>query len=404
MKYFTGKGFSLFSGERSLREMKNLEWIFIVIHSIGVPVSLVMSWLHRPDAFGEMAVIAALLAMCNVIAGVSNYSIKSIPAQQRLSMVTLILLGVFAWSLILYLANDPYTSAYTGFVIVIIEGAWRFGFIGSMVTGLIFVIGFSAATFFYQSELDKEFNVSGYIFWTVIMLLIALAMGLIAEETRRERRRNALLISERTILSERNRIARDLHDTVLKTLHGLSLESYALKKHLPPHNAERAEYMAGICKRSSQEIRDTIFELRGEQESEGIIAQLSTMVKKWGDTAGTSTRFSHFGDDRILSLVTTHNIREVLSEALLNISKHAASSKTSVLVEIRHGEMRMEIKDNGKGIDSWEGDLYAIASDGKFGILGMKERVEQLNGQFSIDSGEGTRLLISIPLLAGGDS
>ncbi len=398
MKYLT----PIFSGERSLPALKNLEWIFIGIHSIGVPVILVMAWLHRPDSFTSMAVIAVLLFAYNVIAGFLNYSIRSVAGQQRLSMLTLIVLGVFAWVLIFYLLDDPNTSAYAGFFVILIEGAGRFGLIGSMLMGVVFVIGFSIAMVFREAEYDLEFNLPGYVFWTVIMMFTAFTMGLIAEETRRERRRNVLLVKERTIATERSRIARDLHDTVLKTLHGLALEAHALRKRLPPHGAERVEYIEGVCRRSSQEIRDVIYELRGEEEEEGIGTQISRMLKAWGEDTGMNIKFSISGSDLSLPLMVTHNIRGVLSEALLNIHKHASASRVNVSVEIIHGEMRLEIEDDGRGIDCWDGDLYAIAHDGKFGILGMKERVEQLNGQFSIDSGKGTRLLILIPLLLEG--
>ena len=72
----------------------------------------------------------------------------------------------------------------------------------------------------------------------------------------------------------------------------------------------------------------------------------------------------------------------------------------SVSLELLPGEVRLEIADNGKGIGYSGGQVYEVAAKGKYGILGMKERVEQLNGQFSIDSRDGTRLLISVPLVS----
>ena len=96
--------------------------------------------------------------------------------------------------------------------------------------------------------------------------------------------------------------------------------------------------------------------------------------------------------------MASHNLRNVLSEALENIRKHAHASKASVTIELQPGEVRLEIADDGKGISYPPGEVYTLASKGKYGMIGMKERVEQINGQFSIDTSHGTRLMISVPL------
>ncbi|MBT4510855.1 MAG: sensor histidine kinase [Chloroflexi bacterium] len=220
------------------------------------------------------------------------------------------------------------------------------------------------------------------------------------EETRRERRRSERLIRERTLLDERHRIARDMHDTVLKTLHGLALESHALKKHMDsPVALAKIEYLQGVCQRSSQEIRDIIYELRSEAEDEGIASQMSRLVETWSNATGIETEFSASGNDRSLPLIASYNLRNVLSEALVNIHKHAAASHVDIAIELLPGELRLEIEDNGKGLGNLVDDVYGSVAKGKYGIVGMKERVEQLNGQFTIESNRGTRLVITVPFI-----
>jgi len=401
MERYFSKNLSTLSGGRSLKELKDLEWIFIGIHSLGVPTAIVMAFLHAPSSAITVSIIAALLAAWSVAAALLNYRIASVEGQVSLGIVTQILIVLFAWALVFQVVSGENTAAYGGFAVVIIEGAVRFGLRGSLVMGIAFALGLVAAMEYREWHYGLQFNIRGYFFWAVLSFIIALAVGFVTEETIRERRRIERLVRERTLLEERNRIARDLHDTVLKTLHGLALEAHALKKQVnSPAALERTDYIRGVCQRTSQEIRDIISELRSENVDEGIASLMSRMAESWSKATGIKTEFAVSGSDRPLSLITSYNLRNVLSEALLNVQKHASASQVSVLLELLPGEIRLEIADNGKGIGYSGNEVYAVASKGKYGILGMKERVEQLNGQFSIDSSRGTRLLISIPLVS----
>jgi len=125
---------------------------------------------------------------------------------------------------------------------------------------------------------------------------------------------------------------------------------------------------------------------------------MSRMVAEWGKATGIKAEFTASGRDQTLPLMTSHNLRNVLSEALENIRRHAHASQANVSIELQRGEVRLEIADNGEGIGYSPAEVFSLMSKGKYGISGMKERVEQLNGQFSIDGSHGTRLLITVPL------
>jgi signal transduction histidine kinase len=400
MEQRAGARLSALSGGRSLRELKNLEWIFIGIHSLGVPTAIVMAVMHKPSSALAVSVIAGLMAAWSAIDALLNHRIADIDRQVRLALATQVIAVLFAWALVFQVVSGENTAAYAGLTVVIIEGAVRFGLRGSLAMGIVFALGLIAAMEYREWEYGLPFNVPGYLFWAILSFFVALVVGLVTEENRRERRRREILVRQRTLLEERQRIARDLHDAILKTLHGLALEAHALKRLVDsPMASEKAAYIEDVCQGSTQEIRDIIAELRSEEEDEGIASLLSRMVKSWGETAGTQTEFAVSGDDRRLSLIASYSLRNVLAEALLNVQKHAGASRVSVSLELLPGELRLEISDNGKGIDYPEGEVYGVASRGKYGVLGMKERVEQLNGQLSIDGRCGTRLLISVPLV-----
>jgi signal transduction histidine kinase len=386
------------SVERSLKDMKNLEWIFIATHWLGVPVLIAMGIAYAPVSTVTVVVLTVLLAVWSAIAAFLNRRITTIQGQVLLGILSQALMAAFAWAMIFQFLQGQ-TAAYGAFAFVIIEGAVRFGLITSLIMQVIFVAGLTAAMLYRVSEYGSEFSWTGYAFWAIFLFFIALSVGLVTEEARRERRRSASLVRERTLLEERGRIARDLHDTVLKTLHGLALEAHVLGRRADSAAAkEKAQYIEGVCQRSTQEIREMIHELRTETQETGIAAEMSRMVAEWGKASGIKVEFATSGEDRSLPLVASHNLRNVLSEALENIRKHAHASRASVSLELQPGEVRLEVADNGQGIGYSGAEVFSLMSKGKYGLSGMKERVEQLNGQFSIDGSNGTRLSITVPL------
>jgi len=386
------------SGGRSLKDMKNLEWIFIVIHWLGVPVLIAMGIAYNPVSTVTVVVLTILLAVWSAIAAFLNRRITTIQGQVLLGIVSQALVAAFAWAMIFQFLQGQ-TAAYGAFAFVVIEGAVRFGLLASLFMEVVFVAGLTAAMLYRVWEYDSEFSWTGYAFWGIFLFFIALSVGLVTEEARRERRRSASLVRERTLLEERGRIARDLHDTVLKTLHGLALEAHVLGRRADsPAAKEKAQYIEGVCQRSTQQIREMIHELRTESQESGIASEMSRMVAEWGKATGIKAEFTASGQDQTLPLMTSHNLRNVLSEALENIRRHAHASQANVSIELQRGEVRLEIADNGEGIGYSPAEVFSLMSKGKYGISGMKERVEQLNGQFSIDGSHGTRLLITVPL------
>ncbi|MFO8009321.1 MAG: histidine kinase [Dehalococcoidia bacterium] len=389
------------SGGRNLSETKRYEWIFIAIHSMGVPIILLFTWLHEPASTLGMIVIAACLVTGNLIAGVMNRRITSMEGQQGLSLASLIGISLIAWASIFHFVYDFDTAAHAGFSIVIIEGAVRFGLRGSIGMGIVFALGLAGAMFFRLWVYDLRFSASGYAFWTTIMMVIALTIGFITEETFRERQRNVALVQARALDTERNRIARELHDTVLKTLQGIALESHAIGKHLDsPVVKKRIEQIEEECQRSSEGIREVIHELRSISGYESIGDQVALLLRKWSSTTGIEAEFELGGDDRRVPGTLSYNVRCILSEALLNIQKHAAATQVRVQTHVASDRMQIRISDNGLGISIPEKEgTQSLGSGSAFGILGMRERIEQLGGRLLIERENGTRLTMEIPLM-----
>jgi signal transduction histidine kinase len=388
--------------EGYLHEMKRLEWIFIAVRWLWVPMVFVMAWLHHPEQATTMRILGVVLAVCNAAACLFNVTIKTPRSQHALGISMLTIDTFLAWGVILLFVRDFYTAAYAGFVYIVLEAAIRFGLIGSLAMIVVFALGLYGAYEYRLAVFGVRFSNSGYAFWTALMSIVAISVGMIIHEGRRQRWQSEKYLKESTLLSERHRIARDLHDTVLKTLQGLSLEARALQNRTTtttPSVKDTAQYIEEVCSRTSQEIREVIFELRTEGEGTSIGSQISEMLNKWSKTSGISGEFTLKGHDVMLPTEPTRQIQNVISEALTNVKRHASASHARIIATISPRQLNVEISDDGHGIDRSTELLYTYVAEGKLGIAGIKERVELLGGRFSLNSNQnGTQIIFEIPI------
>ena len=185
----------------SIYEMKRLEWIFIGIRWLWVPSVFILDWLHKPVSHAAMWWIGAALALVNIAACVANVKINNLRMQKGLGLTLLIIDTLAAWGIILLFAYDFYTSAYAAFVYIIIEAAIRFGLTGSLSMAVVFALGLWGAYAYRKTEFGVRFSYSGYIFWTVVMLLVAVSVGIVANEWESQRRKSERLMKESIVLS-----------------------------------------------------------------------------------------------------------------------------------------------------------------------------------------------------------
>ena len=320
-----------------------------------------------------------------------------------LSFVVMVIFDVvLAWGVILLFVSDFYTAAYAGFVFVVIEAAIRFGLAGGLSMIAVFALGLYGAYEYRLAAFGVRFSISGYAFWTALMSIVAVTVGMIVHEGRRQRWQSENYLRENILLSERHRIARELHDTVLKTLQGLSLEARALGNKTAttlPSIKETAQYIEDVCSRTSQEIREVIFALRSDSTTDGIASHISKMLDEWSKTAGISGEFTLSGQDVVLPPEPLRQLKNIVSEALTNVQRHAAASHVRIAVKVSPVELDIEISDDGRGVRRGADELHAYVAEGKLGIAGMKERVELLGGSFFLNSDQnGTQVSFRVPL------
>ncbi|MBC8164234.1 MAG: hypothetical protein H7Y20_00005 [Bryobacteraceae bacterium] len=209
-------------------------------------------------------------------------------------------------------------------------------------------------------------------------------------------------------LAERTRIARELHDTLLQSLHGLMFRFQAARNMLPLRPGEAMDALDGAIARTEQAIaesRDAIKDLRGTPAASKDIAELVTqMGRELGGSREAHNGSPAFsvtveGRQRILSSTAQDEVSRIAHELLLNAFRHAEARR--IEAEIRYGRhsLRVRFRDDGKGIDPEV--LKLGGRPGHWGLPGMRERAQRLGAQldFWSEAGAGTEVQLTIPAI-----
>lgn len=209
---------------------------------------------------------------------------------------------------------------------------------------------------------------------------------------------------EVAVLEERNRLARELHDSVTQVLFGLTLNLEAaagLFEKKPQRAAELVTRSQEMAAEALAEMRSLIFELRpAALQEKGLAMALSNHINLFRRRQSIDVSLILEGEERLPAEIEFCLYR-VAQEALNNVAKHARAKQVVVHLEVQPDNASLEVRDDGVGFDPTR-----RAGAQSFGMIGMQERVAELNGSLTIESapGQGTAIQARIPLNAGGDA
>ena len=205
-------------------------------------------------------------------------------------------------------------------------------------------------------------------------------------------------------VGERTRIARDLHDTLLQSFHGLLLRFQTVSLLLPQRPTEAKDKLDSAIKQAASALtegRDAVQGLRASTvESNDLALAISTLgeeLKTGSTNAEPQFRVAVEGESRALHPILRDEIYKIAAEALRNAFRH--SQARQIEVEIRYGseQFRLRVRDDGKGIDT--AILSSQAREGHFGLPGMRERVTIMGGKLvvwsEVDAGTEVEVRIS---------
>lgn len=210
----------------------------------------------------------------------------------------------------------------------------------------------------------------------------------------------ARLAEESTRLAraeERTRIAREIHDTLAQDLTAIALHIEGGLTQLerdPPRARERLEQALALSRASLEEARRSVLDLRtlplaGKSLVEGLGATGRAFTSETGIRVNV-----HADGDLRLPLRIEAELFRIAQEALANVGRHAHATDVAITVRAREQRVSLVVRDDGQGFDA------STAHEGRYGVLGMRERARLLGGTLRIEgrAGRGTVVRVVVPL------
>lgn len=231
------------------------------------------------------------------------------------------------------------------------------------------------------------------------MLLAALWIVALRRQVRRQTEALERRIKSEAVLEERQRIAREFHDSLEQDLTGLSLRlAAAATRALDEKGRQIIEVSCGLLSRIQTETRNFVSDLRDSVETHGDLASaLEAIAGQRDGTDGAEVRVDFPGPLPHLSAATNHHLRMIARESLANALKHARAGRITIAVAAGAGMLRLRITDDGRGFDA---AAETRGKSGHFGCVGMRERARKLGATIEWRSapGEGTTVEVVLPL------
>jgi signal transduction histidine kinase len=205
-------------------------------------------------------------------------------------------------------------------------------------------------------------------------------------------------------VAERTRIARDLHDTLLQSFHGLLLRFQTVFQMLPERAVEAKERLGSAIEGAAEAITEGRDAVQGLRDSTLQANDLATAIKTLGEELAADSgnyrsgfRVAVEGESRDLDPIVRDEIYRIAAEALRNAFRHAQARQVEVEIHNDEEQFLMRVRDDGKGIDP--AVLSGRGSDGHFGLPGMRERATIMGAKLRVRSevDAGTELELRVP-------
>jgi signal transduction histidine kinase len=245
---------------------------------------------------------------------------------------------------------------------------------------------------------------STLLFGLVLVFVLLLVNALLSERQSRQKlalandklRQYALRIEDQATLQERNRIAREIHDSLGHSLTAQSIQLENASMFLPS-NIDKAQAFLKEAKRlgsnALREVRQSVAVLRYDPlQGQSLEQAIASLVKDFHRTTGIVPNCRICLSSPLLSDVSIA-IYRIVQEALTNIHKHSGATQVIVHLQTKLATVYLLVEDNGRGFKPEQNTTG-------FGLQGMRERTLALGGQFEIDSAQevGCRITASFPL------
>ncbi len=281
------------------------------------------------------------------------------------------------------------------------------GMIGALLISLIELFIFGTIHWSHSSFADYSsglFSIATAMTFTVLFTMIAFR----EQEARIETERLALdlqsanqrlseyaaQVEELATVRERNRLAREIHDNLGHYLTVVNIQIEAARTIMDANPGKAMDALSKAQKLTQDglaSVRQSVSALRESSLAERPLPEAINQLIEENQAAGIVTNLTVLGDPRLLDPKIALTLYRTVQESLTNVRKHARASQVDISLDYRNeAMMQLSVQDNGIGAEK---------TDGGFGLLGLQERVQLLNGTLTIESepGSGFTLKSQIP-------
>ncbi|MEU9103411.1 sensor histidine kinase [Streptomyces xanthophaeus] len=384
------------------------------------PVSKVLRLCLHALLFGLLALAAGravtasaprcgwVVAVCAVLAAVYVIGVRtpSVHRSPRAGAVWLAALGA-AWAGLLVLSPDGLWIAFPLYFLELHLLRLRWGVAAVAVTACAAIGGF-----LLHSGPPTPGAFLGPLLGGAVAVATVLGYQALYRESERRRELIEELIATRAelaaaergagILAERERLAREIHDTLAQGLSSIQLLLRAAERTLPA-GAPAAEHIG----RARQAAQDNLAEARRfvralappDLEHGSLAAALERLCT---GVPGPRVRFSLSGTPRVLPTPYEVALLRIAQSALANVVRHARAGRAEITLTFMDSSVTLDVVDDGRGFDP----SSAPSGEGGFGLPAMRSRAETLGGLFTVESdpGQGTAVAVTLPLPADADA
>jgi signal transduction histidine kinase len=380
-----------------------------------------------------------MLASCGVMAAIETWQRHSFPVQH---VMILVLLGVMGW--LMPSGKTPMRYVYTAIEIGLIFYGTTLGYLHILPTLYLIVLirscflfeppgrwivsGLSLGLFLVHQmqyintltplmlpDVDKQriwmHQVAEVLMFGLGLFFVSQLVSTLLTErktqeelalTHEQLQQYALKIEDLAAVQERNRIAREIHDSLGHALTTLNVQLQTAVK-LWTHDPLQAQPFLEQAHRlgtvAMKEVRQSVHALRADADSEVPLEQaIADLVRDFCQGTGVKVS-SQVELHRVLPAQMSKTIYRVIQESLTNICKHAHAQSVELHLRQMPDRVRLTIIDDGRGFRLQSGPNQVSQSG--FGLHSMRERIAALDGTFQIDSkpGSGCRISVELPLV-----
>lgn len=273
-----------------------------------------------------------------------------------------------------------------------------YGWRGAWIFSLLLVIGYFVILLRDPIAVDPEVNFQRFVAFPALYPLTAAAGAAVRLLLDRQSDMEAELADESraaAIERERARIAREMHDSLAKTLYGLSLQASAIKTWVPkdPQRATKeASALAHAAESAAAEARAIIKDLRSDPLEISLLDAMRANASEWQRSTGVRVEM-RLQEVAGVSSAARWELLNIFKESLRNVERHAQATDVSVTLELAEGVVELSIADDGRGLET-AADFAELSSTGHFGLIGMTERARSVGGDLELRrSGRGGLLV-----------